>query len=174
VLDASHDAYARLADPVMCRRRVIFVKPGYWLVVDDLHGEADHQIDVTFQFAPDVKIVSGPEPWILAETRGGHSLWMLPVASTRVETVICCGELDPPCGWVSSDYGQREPAPSVMFSAAATLPWRAMTLLVPVAGGADTPPALATLHDAQGRPTGVRFNAPLRSVHFTDESVTVE
>jgi hypothetical protein len=105
---------------------------------------------------------------------------MRPVASTRVETVISCGELDPPRGWVSSDYGQREPAPSVVFSAAARLPWRAMTILVPVAGRAALdlkavqPPSVATLHDAHGRPSGVRFYAPLRSVHFTDESVTVE
>ena len=99
---------------------------------------------------------------------------MLPVASTRVETVICCGELDPPRGWVSSDYGQREPAPAVVLSATAQLPWRAMTILVPVAGGSDQPPSLATRLDASGRPSGVRFNAPLQSVHFTDESVTVD
>jgi hypothetical protein len=153
---------------------VIFVKPGYWLVVDDLQGGAEHQIEVTFQFAPDVRMASGPEPWIRAETRRGHTLWLLPVASTRVETVICCGELDPPRGWVSSDYGQREPAPAVVFSATARLPWRAMTILVPVAGPSAEPPAVATLHDAHGRPSGVRFNAPERSVHFNDESVTVE
>jgi len=33
---------------------------------------------------------------------------------------------------------------------------------------------VAALRDAHGRPTGVRFDAPLQSVHFTDESVTVE
>jgi hypothetical protein len=91
-----------------------------------------------------------------------------------LRTVICYGELDPPRGWVSSDYGQREPAPAVVFNASARLPWRAMTILVPVAGTSERPPALATRRDAHGRPTGVRFEAPLRSVHFTDESVTVE
>ena len=40
VVDADHDAYARLADPVTHRRRVIFVKPRYWIIVDDLDGAA--------------------------------------------------------------------------------------------------------------------------------------
>ena len=35
-LDAEHNGYLSLADPVGHRRRVIFVKPGYWILVDDL------------------------------------------------------------------------------------------------------------------------------------------
>src|SRR5262249_24850057 len=30
--DASHDAYRRLSDPVLHRRRVLFVKPHFWVV----------------------------------------------------------------------------------------------------------------------------------------------
>jgi hypothetical protein len=173
VLDAEHDAYTRLADPVTCRRRVVFVKPDYWLVVDDLQGAASHGIDVTFQFAPDVRIAAGPEPWIRAETRSGHTLWLLPMASTPVDTVISCGELDPPRGWVSAAYGQREPAPAVRFVAEAELPWRGMTLLVPVAGTSADPPAVIELRDARGRPSGVRFDAPRRSVRLDGDTVVV-
>jgi hypothetical protein len=173
VLDAEHDAYARLADPVRCRRRIVFVKPDYWLVVDDLQGAARHGIDVTFQFAPDVRIAVGPDPWIRAETRRGHTLWLLPMASAPVHTVISCGELDPPRGWVSAAYGQREPAPAVRFTAEATLPWRGMTLLVPVGGASAEPPTVIELRDADGRPSGVRFEAPRRSVRLDGGAVVV-
>ena len=115
-----------------------------------------------------MRIAAGPEPWIRAETRRGHSLWLLPVASTPVETVISCGELDPPRGWMSAAYGQREPAPAVVFTATATLPWRAITLLVPVAGLSAAPPSVIALRDAHGRPVGVRFETLRRSVR--DES----
>ncbi len=173
VVDGEHDAYARLADPVTCRRRIVFVKPDYWLVVDDLQGAAAHRIEVNFQFAPGVHIAAGLEPWIRAETRRGHSLWMLPMASTPVTTVISCGELEPPRGWVSASYGQREAAPAVAFTAVAPLPWRAMTLLVPVAGPSSEPPPVIEVHDAQGRPSGFRFETSGRSVRVTDDAVVV-
>jgi hypothetical protein len=173
VLDLEHDAYARLADPVLCRRRIVFVKPDYWLVVDDLQGAASHGIDLTFQFAPEVRITAGPEPWIRAETRRGHTLWLLPMASTSVKTVISCGELDPPRGWVSAAYGQREPAPAVRFTADATLPWRGMTLLVPVAGASADPPTVIEIRDSKGRPSGIRFEAPRRSVRLDGDAVVV-
>ena len=50
--DAEHDAYRPLADPVVHRRRVLFVKPRYWVVVDDLDGSAEHRVELGFQFAP--------------------------------------------------------------------------------------------------------------------------
>ena len=174
VLDGEHDAYARLADPVTCRRRIVFVKPDYWLVVDDLQGAATHRIEVNFQFAAGVHIAAGLEPWIRAETRRGHTLWVLPMASTPVTTVISCGELEPPRGWVSASYGQREPAPAVAFTAEARLPWRAMTLLVPVAGPSSEPPPVIEVHDAQGRPSGFRFETPRRSVRVTSDAVLVD
>ena len=173
VLDAEHDAYARLADPVTCRRRVVFVKPDYWVVVDDLEATASHHVELIFQFAPDVRLTAGPEPWIRAETRRGHALWLWPIASTPVETVMSCGELDPPRGWVSAAYGCRQPAPAVSFSTVARLPWRAMTLLVPMTGVAEPPPALTVERDESGRPAGVRFDASRRSVHVVDDGIVV-
>jgi hypothetical protein len=98
---------------------------------------------------------------------------MLPMASTPIETVIACGELDPPRGWVSTAYGQREPAPAVTFRAEAPLPWRAMTLLVPVAGASTEPPAVIEVRDAHGRPAGVRFTSTLRSVRVEDDDIVL-
>ncbi len=57
-LDAEHDGYGSLPQPVVHRRRVIFVKPSdgaqggpaYWILVDDLSGSGRHDIDLTFQF----------------------------------------------------------------------------------------------------------------------------
>src|SRR5205807_1836656 len=50
--DAEHDGYRALPDPVSHRRRVIFVKPGYWVLVDDLTAAACHRIEMRFQLAP--------------------------------------------------------------------------------------------------------------------------
>jgi hypothetical protein len=50
VIHAEHDAYSDIS--VTCRRRAIFVKPHYWLLIDDVDGSAPHQVEVAFQFAP--------------------------------------------------------------------------------------------------------------------------
>jgi hypothetical protein len=173
VVDADHDAYLRLDDPVTCRRRVIFVKPHYWLLVDDLDGAADHRVDVSFQFAPTIRVSLGPQTWARAETPGGRALWMLSVSSSPVQTLLECGALDPIRGWTSSEYGQREPAPMLIYSSQVTLPWRTLTLLLPDADGLTSPPAVTPIFDDDGRPTGLAFEAPRRSVRVDDRTVVV-
>ena len=73
LLDGDHDAYLRLDDPVACRRRVIFVKPDYWLIVDDLDGSSSHEVEVAFQFAPAMQHI-GITVVDRAETAGGRVL----------------------------------------------------------------------------------------------------
>lgn len=175
VLDADHDAYARLADPVQCRRRVVFVKSDGWLVVDDLEAAARHHIEVLFQFAAGVTITARPGGWIHGRTRAGHALWLQCVAATPVAATVGCGELNPPRGWVSPAYGRRVPAPAVAFAADARLPWRAVTLLVPRLAPGDTavPPDVTVDRDADSRPVAVRF-ASGRTVRLADDQVVVE
>jgi hypothetical protein len=172
-LDAEHDAYLSLPDPVVHRRRVIFVKPAYWILVDDLSGASRHQVDLLFQFAP-IKVTLGPHPWARAETAGGRVLWLSPFPAAPIQTAIKSGELSPPRGWVSSDYGLRNPAPMLIYSCAVALPWRIVTLLLPDRQGQATPPAVRPLYDDAGLPTGFAFERPRRSVRFDDRAVLVE
>ena len=173
VLDADHDAYLHLPDPVTCRRRVLFVKPDYWLVVDDLDGASSHQVEVAFQFAPTMQVTLGPEPWARAETPGGRVLWMLSLSSSPVQTSLKCGDLDPIRGWTSSDYGQRQPAPMLVYSSVVTLPWRALTLLLPCSDRLASPPVVTPVYDDEGRPTGLKFDRPRRSVRVDDSGVVI-
>ena len=78
-LDAEHDGYLSLPDPVVHRRRVIFVKPGYWILIDDLSGAAHHQIDLTFQFGQ-LDVTLGTHPWARAQTPGGRVLVDFPIS----------------------------------------------------------------------------------------------
>jgi hypothetical protein len=142
VLDAEHMAYRRLADPVSCRRRVVFVKPDYWSIADDLDGAAPHTVELTFQFAPTMRVTVADAVWVRAETPRGRVLWMRTFSSPATQLSIKCGEQNPLRGWVSSDYGRCEPAPAVVFSTRAQLPWRVVTLLIPDQAGSATPPNL--------------------------------
>jgi uncharacterized heparinase superfamily protein len=172
-LDAEHDGYLSLPDPVVHRRRVIFVKPGYWIVVDDLSGAARHQVDVTFQFgALDVTLAT--HPWARAETPNGRVLWISSFPFAPVQPSLKSGELSPISGWISRDYGERQPAPMLIYSYTVALPWRILTLLLPDRQGGTTPPAARAIHDAAGLPTGVAFERPRRVVRFDDQAVSVD
>jgi uncharacterized heparinase superfamily protein len=172
-LDAEHDGYLSLPDPVLHRRRVIFVKPGYWILIDDLSGAAHHQVDLTFQFGP-LDVTLGNHPWARAQTPGGRVLWISPFPSAPVRASLKSGELMPPKGWISREYGERHPAPMLIYSFAVALPWRIVTLLLPDRQGQATPPGVRGLYDDAGVPTGIAFDRPRRVVRFDDEAVSVE
>ncbi|HEY5617956.1 MAG TPA: alginate lyase family protein [Vicinamibacterales bacterium] len=172
-LDAEHDGYLLLPDPVVHRRRVIFVKPGYWIVVDDLSGSSRHQLDLTFQFGP-LSVALATHPWARAQTPNGRVLWICPFPSAPVQPALKCGELAPINGWISRGYGERQPAPMLIYSFVVALPWRIVTLLLPDRQGLASPPSVRAVYDDAGRPTGVAFERPRRLVRFSDCAISVE
>ena len=72
-----------------------------------------------------------------AQTPGGNTFWVgtfAPSLNAAVRPAIKTGELAPIRGWVSDGYGQRTPAPLLVYSCRSTLPWRSITLLIPRRG----------------------------------------
>src|SRR5690606_11838617 len=112
-VDAEHDAY-----PVTHRRRLLFVKPGCWLVVDDLAGDTKpHRFDLRFQFAPGTELdVPRHAAWWRAR-RGDARIWIRTLAAAD----LVARDDD---GWVSDAYGQREPARALSVSTTTRGPLR--------------------------------------------------
>jgi hypothetical protein len=184
-VDADHDAYA----PIRHRRRVMFVKPDYWVVIDDLTVPGDdltvpgsdpmtrnvtgsdfHQVDAAFQFAPmHVSVDAGS--WVRANTPGGNSFWIGSFASTSIQTSVKTGDLTPIRGWFSSDYGQRTPAPMVIYSCCATLPWRGVTVLIPRRSITSIRPDVEVLYDDHNLPIGLQIGERQESIFIDDDDV---
>ena len=153
--DADHRAYVELpGGGAVHRRRVVFVKGSYWVVVDDLEGDGEHQIDLQFQFAP-LEVHVDPTLWARARGRTGTELLLRPFASVALKGSVHTGELDPIRGWVSPVYGRREPAPLLVYSTVTTLPLRVLTLLLPSAGPRAAAPSVSSVIDASGVPVGL-------------------
>jgi hypothetical protein len=142
--DAEHDAYRTILDPVKHRRRVIFVKPRYWVVVDDLDGAAQHHVEVRFQFAP-LPVRMDPSGWVRALGRQGHGLLVRAFAAVPLKRMLHEGQLAPIQGWWSPDYGQRRPAPVLVYSTNPQLPCRIVTLLIPMENRSVEPPTVSPL-----------------------------
>ena len=54
--EGEHDGYARLAQPALHRRTVIFLRPDTWWIVDRLAGAGLHQCESTLHLQPDCSV----------------------------------------------------------------------------------------------------------------------
>jgi Heparinase II/III-like protein/Heparinase II/III N-terminus len=154
VAEGEHEAYLRLSDPVRVRRRVLFVRRAYWIVVDDVEGAADHGIELRFQFAP-LSVSLGPDLWVRAQGAHGRGLLLRTLADLPLATDVVEGDLQRRLGWVSSDYGMCRPAPMTRHYARLRLPHRFVTLLLPVEDVEAKPPEV-TLVRGGSRPIAIR------------------
>ena len=153
---------ARLPDPVRHRRRVLFVKPRYWVVVDDLDGGAAHRVELRFQFAPVDGRRSMPGEWSRA---GRRRPWPPPALPSRPAFQRSTSARDGGShrGLGVPDYGQRQAGAgrsSTRDGGAA-----AARLDAAVARSRTQtrrrPPCRSLSGD--GRPPGPRFDGPARS-----------
>jgi hypothetical protein len=149
--EGDHTAYSRLSDPVLHRRRVLFVGNRYWVVVDELEGTGEHRVDVQLQFAP-MEVIVEPSLWVRAKGRRGSGLLVRAFSTVPLMVERWEGECAPLRGWLSPAYGCREPAPLVVHRAIATLPLRIATLLLPVRDPTTPPPEATLVLDAGERP----------------------
>lgn len=147
--DADHDAYRGLKDPVTHRRRVFFAKPRYWVLVDDLQGADVHQIELRFQFGS-TRVVLGSDDWACSWSADGRGLLLRPFSAIPLQAEIREGEIEPIQGWISTDYGLRQPAPVLQYSALTRLPLRIVTLLLPSDGTTLEPPVVTPVFTGQG------------------------
>jgi hypothetical protein len=137
----SHNGYARLADPVVHRRHVLKIAGGMWLVRDIALGRTEHELEIRWHFAPDLKVqavgsgrvevsISGsraPGSRAKTGTTSGESALSLIVpeetvwhTATEVSRTL-----------VSPAYGAFQPAPLVRCRARVLLPTETATALLP-------------------------------------------
>ncbi len=164
-----HRAYGHLADPVTHRRRVLWVKPRYWVLVDDLEGSAEHEVELRFQFAP-LEVTVDLGGWARARGSRGHGLLLRAFAPAPLKAEIRVGELAPIQGWISPDYGQRQPAPVLVYTAVTRLPWRVVTVLLPIEDGAAEPPDVSAVVDGASRVVGLEFRDRGETIALGDEA----
>jgi hypothetical protein len=164
--EGEHHAYCRAGKGAVHRRRVLFVRKSYWVLVDDLEGEdeAIHRVDLRFQFAP-LSVTLDSSFWARAEGRRGQALLVRCFAGAPLEAEICEGRRAPMEGWISDDYGRMQPAPLLVYRALSPVPVRLVTLLFPVEDPNAPAPRVAPILDDEMRPIGLGFGDG-ECIHF--------
>jgi hypothetical protein len=145
----SHDGYTRLADPVTHRRHVLKIAGDLCLVRDVALGQAEHEVEVRWHFAPDLDVQPVGDGRVeIARTDGlanGDRLSLIVPEETvwQASTEVSRTSL-------STAYGAMQPAPLVRCSARVTLPAELATALLPrsATGAPNSEPRMASMPHA--------------------------
>jgi hypothetical protein len=125
LITAEHRGYARLSDPVACRRTVRFDKrKGFWLVEDTLAGAGTHDFRFRFHFAPGLTVSVRDELVEAVDERGGARLLLVPLGGLVKPALE---EL-----FTSKDYGAKSPSLAACWTVRARVPLKARWAIVPV------------------------------------------
>ncbi len=130
---ATYDAgYAGLDADIAHRRAVMFIKPNYFLIFDELTGEGQHTYEAFFHFMP-YRVLIDPDTRAVRTGRmTPPNLEILPLINMTPRLI--CGQNDPVQGWLAIS-GQDVPAPVAIYKKRATLPFRTGYALVPFTDG---------------------------------------
>jgi len=143
-IDARHYGYQRLEDPVVHRRRVLFIKPRYWLMVDTLEAAGEHEYEISFNLAPSSATLHPATLAVVTEDPAQPNCSIVPAGTELLEVEINTGSENPMRGWTSYDYGARLPSPTACYKLHAAGPRQVSFVIYPHAAG-ETVPLLARL-----------------------------
>jgi hypothetical protein len=135
-VDGLHDGFERLPDPVTHRRRIVFVKPAFWLVVDELTAQDQHRYDQYWHFGPEAKLTENADLSVQADYDNGAGILVKPLFTDDLSAQQFCGSEEPMQGWVSYDYAVKVPAPALRHNIESKQGMTLATLLVPFKGEA--------------------------------------
>ena len=124
VLDAEHDGYRRLAEPVLHRRIITFDKrEAFWMIEDQFTGEGAHQFEFFFNFDSGLEVSIEDDGRAVARDERA-AIQIAPATDNTFEIKITSR-------WVSPSYGTRLHSSAIMYRLQASVPFKNVFLLVP-------------------------------------------
>lgn len=146
IIDAQHDGYRRLSDPVLHRRWLINPPGDQTIaVVDLLDGSSTHEIDVSWPLHPELDLApigSGAALGHLVTREGVPVLQLCYAATAPIRTEQVRGDLDNDVGWCSDRLEARTASWLVGVRCNTTAPTAILTLLRAVDAGTITEPQI--------------------------------
>jgi hypothetical protein len=128
-IHAFHDAYRSVNSTLLHNRKILFVKPHYWIVSDFLTGTGSHSYDLYFHADPlyrrhhvfnnETGVFSTPDYAIIP-------------ADSNYESSV-------DFGWVSYEYGEKTQAPVIKYRQQGSLPVTFESLIIPLHRGESVP-----------------------------------
>ncbi|NUO36993.1 MAG: alginate lyase family protein [Gemmatimonadaceae bacterium] len=126
----SHDGFQRLPEPATHRRRVLFVRSAYWVIVDTVETRGVHEAAAHLHLTPGATVaaVGDLEARITVPCAGGDATVVLR-ALGNVDGLLWSDE------WVSPVYGVRTLAPAARLVSRGAGRRDLVTVLIPLTAG---------------------------------------
>lgn len=111
-IQAEHDGYTRLSDPVLHRRMIdLNDQQGVIRIIDEVCASKVHEICIYFHLSESCRVISGERHDLTIEAdRGALHLRMDP----RLEVSAVIGSQQPILGWVSGGYHRKSPTTTIV------------------------------------------------------------
>ncbi|MDQ1004407.1 hypothetical protein QFZ28_004947 [Neobacillus niacini] len=137
-VEGSHDGYLHLDDPVYTRRRIVFVKPFYWLLVDEFDCKGEHIFSQSFHFSPgEIELNETTKSYVTKNEKEAN-LHLIPISPTSVTAVMKEGN-------ISYEYNQVEKNISVHYETKSTGPTALLQLIYPQKPAENEIPTVKTV-----------------------------
>jgi hypothetical protein len=122
---------------VVHRRAVLFLKPDYWVVRDELIGDAAHSLDRFFHFDT-ADVVQGPGNAVVTHRGTRANLAVIPVEGHAALLDLAKAGTGP-AGWLAGGYERKVRAAVARYRTISALPVALYTVIAPFRG---TSPAM--------------------------------
>ena len=169
-IEASHDGYCRLFDPVVHIRRLRLRGADRSLeVIDRLECQGDHQVELLFQFASRCRLRREEPSGVGANGRASTpaeagSRFVAESPRCRLEVqlderlgaTVACGSLEPELGWQSPAFGVREPAFTLIGTLETRGPLEIRTMIRATVAAAATQPGEEGVSRTEASPLRTR------------------
>jgi len=103
-VEAEHNGYSRLAEPVWHKRTVFFFDRGIIVIKDSFRGTGFHTFELNYHLHPDVLLREHKNWWYI--TNGRQAIFMKLLNGESLSHIK--GQMNPILGWYSPSYGSKE------------------------------------------------------------------
>jgi|LGOV01.1.fsa_nt_gb hypothetical protein len=106
LLEAVHNGYSRLKEPVWHKRSVLLFDKMCFLIKDSFSGEGVHDFELNYHLHPDVSLTKEDDQWVIDNEGAQVFLTLL----GGHDFVVVTGQKNPLLGWYSPAYGIKKEA----------------------------------------------------------------
>ena len=133
--------HAEIIEDVTHTRHILFVKPDYWLIVDELQAATPHNYQLLFHGHPESEVsIEAQKTAIIKSRRNNSFLYLIPAGVEKIKAHLKTGCDTPIQGWYSVDHHFKTPSPAVIYEIENTKSTIMTTLIYPLQADASKQP----------------------------------
>jgi hypothetical protein len=142
-----------IIDDVIHARKILFVRPDYWLIIDKITSQKPHNYQLLFHGHPESEVYLVTEKTVtLQSKRNNACLYLIPAEKEKVQMDMKTGCETPIQGWYSIDHHSKTPSTAIFYEIHNTRSTIIATLVFPHSGTPTKSPArIEPIEVSEGR-----------------------